>query len=545
VVFPRGDEGQKFTTIVDRSPYGYTNLEWIPDIFLPFGFVTIGQDMRGTEKSEGKFTIWHQDADDSEDLGNWIVQQPWSNGIIYTFGASADGLAAFTTVQNSPAWLGAQYFIWTSSIGYEVIYPNGAYLEELVTSWIAGTVDGPWAKVCISEIEYNEMPSSWWENITMTGHYDLVTFPYAFWAGWYDIFLVGNLAAYNGYNYEAHEESRHQSKITIDPLGHCQKAAEYFPQNLIAGRSLLPVMQAYELYGIWPVVRPDIKNVTFYVMSSNDEAGLATANYWTSVEEFPTPTMTHYYAHADGSASLSAPVDGSSTDSAKYTSYVYDPANPVPTVGGSNLDIPCGPLDQAEVDSRTDVIKFQTAVFEDEMAMTGPLMAHLFVTTDAIDTDFMVKISDVYPTGEVRLLQDSAVRMRWRNGGLEPQYLTPGEIYEAKVSLWNTSYVVAPGHSLRFSISSSNSPRFSVNRNNGHLLINPDEGEIIVANNVIHHSAQYSTHFCLPLVKKSDLPEVHGIKAQFEKAYPQVDADKIIADGIGEKLVSYMLNKRK
>lgn len=77
--------------------------------------------MRGTKLSEGNFTIWHQDADDSQDLGNWIVQQPWSNGKVFSLGASADGLAAFTTVHNNPDWLQAQYFIWTSSIGYGML----------------------------------------------------------------------------------------------------------------------------------------------------------------------------------------------------------------------------------------------------------------------------------------------------------------------------------------------------------------------------------------------------------------------------------------
>lgn len=66
-------------------------MEWITDIFLPFGFVAIGQDMRGTEKSEGNFTMWQSDSDDGEDLGDWIVKQEWSNGQVLTFGASADG----------------------------------------------------------------------------------------------------------------------------------------------------------------------------------------------------------------------------------------------------------------------------------------------------------------------------------------------------------------------------------------------------------------------------------------------------------------------
>jgi hypothetical protein len=82
----------------------------------------------------------------------------------------------------------------------------------------------------------------------------------------------------------------------------------------------------------------------------------------------------------------------------------------------------------------------------------------------------MVKISDVYPTGEARLLQDNAVRMRWREGGLEPVNMKKGEVYKVELSLWNTSYVVAPGHNLRFVVSSSNFPRFSVNPNNGLLL---------------------------------------------------------------------------
>lgn len=155
VALPRNDVGQKFTTVMDRSPYGYTGLEWMADFFLPW-FATVGQDFRGTQTSEGLFTIWHKDANDSEDLGNWIVQQPWSNGQVMTFGASADGLGAFTTVQNQPKWLTAQYFIWTSSIGYDVFFPQGAMVYELIDSWIHGTVDGPWADVCYEDIIYNE-----------------------------------------------------------------------------------------------------------------------------------------------------------------------------------------------------------------------------------------------------------------------------------------------------------------------------------------------------------------------------------------------------
>lgn len=139
-----------------------------------------------------------------------------------------------------------------------------------------------------------------------------------------------------------------------------------------------------------PVERTNVKNVTFYVMSSNDESGLSTANYWTSMETFPIPSMTNYYLHADGSTSTSVPVAGNSADSDESTTYVYDPSNPVPTSGGNNLDMPCGPLDQAENDERSDVLVFETPVLDTPLALTGPLFATLFVSSDAIDTDFMV-----------------------------------------------------------------------------------------------------------------------------------------------------------
>lgn len=129
-------------------------------------------------------------------------------------------------------------------------------------------------------------------------------------------------------------------------------------------------------------------------MSSNDEAGLNTANYWTSLEYFPEPTMVKYYYHADGTLSTTAPTE----DEVDSSPYVYDPADPVPTVGGNNLDMPCGPLDQAEIDQRTDVLTFQTSTFESPLPLTGPLLATLYVSSDAIDTDFMVRLSDVYPS---------------------------------------------------------------------------------------------------------------------------------------------------
>ena len=300
---------------------------------------------------------------------------------------------------------------------------------------------------------------------------------------------------------------------------------EYFTENAILGRTGVVLGQLFQVFGIHPVVRSEIKNVTFYVMSSNDEAGRTAGQYWTTLEKFPTPKMTNYYFHADKTASTSLPASSESTS----TTYKYDPADPAPTMGGCNLPhsiggtIPCGPLDQSEVDKRSDVLTFQTEVATEELAFTGGIFATLYVSSDAIDTDFTVKVSDVYPTGEARILQDNAVRMRWREGGLTPVYMEKRTVYKVEMNLSNTSYIIAPGHALRFSVSSSNFPRFNANPNNGLLLADPNyPGESIVATNTIYHSLRYPSHVTLPVVRKIQLPECHVLK-EVQTAYPMLD----------------------
>jgi hypothetical protein len=125
-------------------------------------------------------------------------------------------------------------------------------------------------------------------------------------------------------------------------------------------------------------------------MSSNDDAGKESGQFWTTVEEFPKPKMTKYFFHGDKTISTNKPTN--EEGSPEFSSYVYDPSNPQPTKGGNNLwsDAPCGPLDQQEIDTRADVLVFQTAPFSEELPLTGPINGHLYVSSDAIDTDFMV-----------------------------------------------------------------------------------------------------------------------------------------------------------
>lgn len=146
------------------------------------------------------------------------------------------------------------------------------------------------------------------------------------------MFSTETLAAYEGYNTMSDASVRYTSLLTVDPLGHCQDASIYFPQGAVDGRTALVFAQAFQVYGISPVHRNSIKNVTFYVMSSNDTAGLDVGQYWTSMESWPQPVMTKMYLHSEGSLTLTPPNVVESE-----TSYQYDPSNPQYTNGGNNL----------------------------------------------------------------------------------------------------------------------------------------------------------------------------------------------------------------
>ena len=540
------DGDKKFTAIVDRSPYGYGDMEWMTDIFIPFGFAAVGQDMRGTEKSEGNFTMWQSDKWDSEDLGNWIVAQPWSNGKVMTLGASADGIGSLQTPMNHPEWLKAQYVIWAPDSMYDILFPQGAYKQETAEDWIHGlTMPNPdVATANIQTIYDNEAHTPFWRAIETTKEVAAnVDFPTAFWAGWYDLFVEGNIKAFDLYNKYSAESVRYTSKILIDPLGHCLDGFDFFTEHVVMGRTALELAQMFEVYGIRPVSRSGIKNITFYVMSSNDDAGKEAGQYWTSLEDWPDAKNTDFFIHEDMSASIKPPIK----DDTVSSSYKVDPADPILTVGGNNLppgiggSIPCGPMDQSEVDKRDDVLTFQTDTFDHDFAMAGGMSATLYVSSDAIDTDFMVKISDVYPTGEAILIQDNALRMRWRHGGLSPEYVEKDKVYKIELSLSNTAWVVAPGHSLRFSIQSSNNPRFSVNPQNGLLLADETyPGVNITATNTIYHSTRYPSKITLPMVEKHiALPRVHNVLEAVQKAYPMIDEDMVT------KFNNGMMNRMK
>jgi uncharacterized protein len=182
--------------------------------------------------------------------------------------------------------------------------------------------------------------------------------------------------------------------------------------------------------------------------------------------------------------------------------YVYNPASPVPTIGGplccDEKHMEPGPRDQRSVENRNDVLVYSTNPLAHDLEVTGPVTATLFVRSSAVDTDFTAKLVDVAPDGFAQNLTEGILRMRYRVSPEHAVLVNPGQIYEISIDLWATSNVFLRGHSLRLEISSSNFPRFDRNLNTGEDIKLARTS--VAASNSILHDAQHPSALVLPVV---------------------------------------------
>jgi len=187
--------------------------------------------------------------------------------------------------------------------------------------------------------------------------------------------------------------------------------------------------------------------------------------------------------------------------------FTYDPANPVPSYGGNvcctGNAVSGGAFDQRKLEARDDILVYSSEPVKEGLEVSGPIDVTLYVSSDAKDTDFTVKVLDVYPDGTAYNLDETIQRVRYRNGYDHPvAWMEPGQVYRVALQPMTTSNYFAPGHRIRIEVSSSNFPRFDRNLNTGGN--NYDESVGRVAHNAVHHSARYPSEVTLSVVKSAN-----------------------------------------
>jgi putative CocE/NonD family hydrolase len=185
--------------------------------------------------------------------------------------------------------------------------------------------------------------------------------------------------------------------------------------------------------------------------------------------------------------------------------FVYDPKNPVPTIGGAICCdpkiLPAGPLDQTPVEDRKDVLVYTSPKLTEDLEITGPVRVSLSVSTSANDTDFTAKLVDVDPTGRPLLVCDGIQRMRYRLSLEKPVFVKRNAVYQITIDAGITSYVFRPGHQIRLEVSSSNFPRFDRNLNS--TKPNAEETRIIKAKQTVYHDRKYVSAVIMPVIPRS------------------------------------------
>jgi putative CocE/NonD family hydrolase len=233
-------------------------------------------------------------------------------------------------------------------------------------------------------------------------------------------------------------------------------------------------------------------------------------NKWQASETWPPEgaALATYYLTSGGRAN-SLYGDGRLTTNEpgsedKADAFTYDPFNPVLSYGGNvcctGNAIEAGSFDQSKMEARQDILVYTTDPLEEGIEVSGTIEITLYVSSDVKDTDFTVKLLDVYPDGGAYNLDETIQRARYREGYDKQVFMEEGKVYELPVSPMSTSNFFAAGHRIRIEVSSSNFPRFTRNLNTGGK--NFDEKEGIVAHNTVHHSRQYPSQIKLPVVKR-------------------------------------------
>jgi putative CocE/NonD family hydrolase len=508
--------------------------------------MVVVQDVRGRYASEGEWYPFKYETQDGFDAVEWAAALPNSNGKVGMFGGSYVGATQLLTAIGHPPHLAGICPVVTASNYHENwTYQGGAFEQWFNESWTAGlaqdTMDrevaqGTNARIGSTVLPLKQFPvfnlqvgpgsvsftrklapyfldwldhptyDSYWKQWSIEEQYASIQVPALTITAWYDIFQGGSLRNYTGMKAHAGtEEARAGQRLLVAIGGHAGGgrtigavdfglAAEKLDENATTLEWYDYVLQGKQ--NQFATGKP----VRIFVMGRNE---------WRDEDAWPLAraVQTRFYLHSDGRANSASGDGGLSAAAARAEApdaFLYDPANPVPTVGGplccDSEHLAPGPRDQREVEGRPDVLVYSTPPLEQDLEVTGPVELDLYAKSSAVDTDFTAKLVDVAPNGFAQDLTEGILRARYRESRSTAKPIVPGTIYQYKIDLWSTSNVFLKGHRIRVEVSSSNFPRFDRNLNTGKD--SATDATILKATNTVYHDAAHPSALLLPVVQR-------------------------------------------
>jgi putative CocE/NonD family hydrolase len=555
---PYGRNVTYFRDITATNPTPKTRAE-VAEYYVRHGYVVIFQDCRGCHDSEGKFVKYLSEAYDGFDTCAWIRAQPWCDGHIGTMGLSYAAHTQVALACLNPPGLKAMYIDCGGfSNAYQGGIRQGGAFELKQVTWAYNlSLESPQARQdpqLLAALKSVDIKAAFAHMPWQRGHSPLSLVPefesyvYEQWehgrfddfwkqlgiyaegyysqfadaamvhlSGWYDAYARTATDNYVGLS----KRKRGPVRLIMGPWTHGARSTphsgdvDFGPGSTLdtdGGDIFMRRLQWFDRHLKGARVGPGREApVRLFVMGGGSgrktaQGRLDHGGQWRSEHDWPIPDarLTPYYLSGTGSLSTVRP----DADAPSRT-YDFNPAQPVPTRGGTVTSgeplMRPGGFDQRE--ARPDVLIFETAPLTSDVEVTGAIEANLWISSDAVDTDFTIKLLDVYPPNEdypqgyALNLTDGILRCRYRSSWSDPTLMKPGEVYPIKVAAFPTSNLFKRGHRIRLDVSSSNFPHFDVNPNTG-----APEGtglERKVARNTVHMDAARPSHVVLPLVSRS------------------------------------------
>jgi predicted acyl esterase len=453
-------------------------------------------DWRGFYGSQGADVPGYDRGLDGYDCVQWIASEPWCAGKVGTWGPSALGYIQYLTAKYQPP----QLVCCTIQVKdfktlYENYYYGGDFRKEHVQSLaLLGLVD---LAVILAHPTFDAV----WQTLEETSDIaDRIKVPVLIVGGWYDHFPNDVLRSFEDLRLKSDPSVREKHKLIFGPWTHSGVGS--------AQQGVLEYSNATDIYSteiqFWDHYLRGLDNgwdqmpvASYYQMGEN---AWHTAGSWPGI---PRSNKT-LYLQPGGALLETLPPAGVMPDI-----FRYDPADPTPALGGSRFnpfdpDLLVGPQDLSQIiETRPDVLVYSTPVLEEDLRVNGSMSVRLYVSSDRTDTDFCVRLTDVYPDGRSLIMTQGIRRMRFRSSLSTEELMTPGQVYAAEVDLQDLALTFLAGHRLRIDICSADYPHFDENRNDGGPMYIP--GPSYVATNTVYHDPDHPSWLSLAVLPSGPL----------------------------------------